>query len=362
MKRKLLALLAIFCCLCINSLAENMRAGLNLDIARRFYSEAQILRLIDGLHAQGADYLQLHVSDNENYALESVILGQLSAQAEWRDGCFVNPITGLSFLSFAQLKRIADYAHKNNIDIVVELDSPAHTEGILRLLTEKEKEESADVLRLEGYEQEMDIRKPAVSALIKSLISELHEQALNEAKVFHIGMDEFAMDEYTMEEHLCYVDNLHKHVKSLGMQCWIWNDGVTKSNVQHLPKDIHICYWSYDGDVENETYQKENRALRASLDQTVENGLSVSNYNSHYLYYVPSTADTPHDALEDIRENWTIGIWDGENRDNALHDTANIRGACVSLWGEDSSGLDTDTLLDNALLLVKAMQEKFVQE
>ena len=50
--------------------------GLMLDAARRFYSAEDIKRFVDDVARAGGTFLHLHLSDHENYALESRLLGQ----------------------------------------------------------------------------------------------------------------------------------------------------------------------------------------------------------------------------------------------------------------------------------------------
>ena len=56
------------------------------------------------------------------------------------------------------------------------------------------------------------------------------------------------------------------------------------------------------------------------------------NYNSYYLYAVPSDLD-PADSeytVADLRENWSLRAWDGDS--GALL-AAPMAGAAVAIWG-----------------------------
>ncbi len=338
--------------------AQKKMIGMNLDMARNFYTENQILYLIDKLFEHNASYLQLHISDSPNYALESDLLGQTTSTAVLEEDRYVNPANGLPFLSFAQLKNIYDYAKEKNIELFVELGSPAHAEGIMHLYEQKMGTEVLEKIVLEENETEMDIRKSGTLLLMKNLISEVRSKALDNAKYMHIGCDEFEDEAYDAEEYIDYITELNTHIHSLGMTALLWNEGINKNNLHRIPKNMIVCYWSYDGDVITPQYKKENREHRASLPEILESGLQAIIYNSYYLYYVPNEEHRPDYAVKDLSENWNLAVWDGDNTENALTDMNGVLGACISLWSEDSIGLSQNKLLDNAVLLFEVMYNK----
>jgi len=59
------------------------------------------------------------LSDEQNYALESVTLGQLARQAKQNaNGSHTNPATGKPFYSAAQIQELAQYAKQKGVELV----------------------------------------------------------------------------------------------------------------------------------------------------------------------------------------------------------------------------------------------------
>ncbi|SJZ61439.1 Glycosyl hydrolase family 20, catalytic domain [Pilibacter termitis] len=89
---------------------EKIENGVMLDIARKFYSPDVIKQYIDLLSGKEHSFLQLHISDDENFAVESELLGQMVENATFLNGVYKNIATGKSFLSKEQLRELVSYA------------------------------------------------------------------------------------------------------------------------------------------------------------------------------------------------------------------------------------------------------------
>ena len=94
----------------------------------------------------------------------------------------------------------------------------------------------------------------------------------------------------------------------------------------------------------------------------IDKGFTVLNYNSYYLYVVPKEgSDNAHNsryALQDLRNNWTLGVWDGQNQKNAVKDTDKIAGSALSIWGEYSGSLSGERIHGYTAELLSALMEK----
>ena len=134
------------------------QSGLNLDIARHFYSVEVLKKFIDNLKNSGGTFLQLHFSDHENYALESAILNQRAENSRPdKNGIYINPQTHKPFLTFAQLSEIIHYAKTNGIEIVPELGTPNHMNGIFKLLELHKGKNYVRQLKSNWSDEEIDI-------------------------------------------------------------------------------------------------------------------------------------------------------------------------------------------------------------
>ncbi|WP_373746635.1 family 20 glycosylhydrolase [Neisseria dentiae] len=336
--------------------------GLMLDTARRFYSVSEIKKFIDMLAASGGRFLHLHFSDHENYALESALLGQTVETAKRsRYGTYINPKTGKPFLSRRQMREIIRYAAAKNIEIVPEVGSPNHMNGIFTLLTHKHGKDYVHALKSKMADDEINITRPESVAFVKALIDEVAE-TFNHSKHFHIGGDEFGYSAENNHEFIDYANTLAAHLATKGLTTRMWNDGLINSTVGKLNRDIEITYWSYDGNPADKQAAQTRRAMRASLPELTAKGFSVLNYNSYYLYLVPNgKRDFAHDAgfsAKDIEKRWDLGVWDGENRSNAAADTDKIIGAALAVWGENAGKMKNETIRRNTAAPLKAMMRK----
>lgn len=326
------------------------QSGLMLDTARHFYPVPVIKDFIDTIAASGGNFLHLHFSDNENYALESKILNQLAKNATQNaEGVYINPNTGKPFLSYRQLDEIKRYAKSKNIELIPEVDSPGHMAAIFQLLEHHRGKNYVQSLKLKDSEdEEIDITNPKSVALVKSLITEVADAFSGSGKHFHIGGDEFSYSADSNHQFIAYANSLAAFLSEKKLKTRMWNDGLIKPTLDQLDRNIQITYWSYDGDPENKTTAVQRRKIRSSMPELVEKGFGVMNYNSYYLYVVPKqnwgTSHNSDFAARDVLKRWNLGVWDGENHRNAIKDTSKILGASLAIWGENAGSLNSSTI------------------
>lgn len=336
------------------------KAGLNLDIARHFYSTETIKKFIDHLAEQGGDFLHLHLSDNENYALESHVLDQRVDKALLTEtGSYINPKTGKSFLSFAQLTDLAGYAKTKGIDLIPEIGSPAHMNGIFTLLGHQNPSLLKTIQASWSSQPQLDITKPESLVFIQSLLDEVLPLETDASSAIHLGGDEFNYPPQYNHEFITYVNRLSTYLADKGYGSQLYNDGILKADLANLDKSIEITYWSYDGAIGS--YDSADRAqlrdLRPTMMDFLATGFDVLNYNGYYLYSIPTVGQAqdssqpswlssePSDySAREILKTWTLGHWNDQNQNNVIQDTRSIKGAALSIWGEEAGHLDGDTI------------------
>lgn len=336
----------------MNSAAQTMapkQGGLMLDTARHFYPVSVIKDFIDTIARSGGNFLHLHFSDHENYALESKILNQRAADAKRNaDGVYINPLTNKPFLSFEQLEEIKAYAKSKNIELIPEVDSPNHMTTIFTLLEAHRGKDFVNAIKSRYSDEEINITNPESIAFMKSLIGEVADAFGNSSSHFHIGGDEFGYSVDSNHEFIAYANELAAFLKQKGLTTRIWNDGIIKVTVDKLNHEIQVTYWSYDGDVENKQTAQERRRIRVSMPELIDRGFNVLNYNSYYLYVNPKqdwgTSYNSDFATRDIINRWSLGVWDGENQKNAIKDTSKIMGAALAIWGENAGSMSSKTI------------------
>ncbi|PZE94159.1 family 20 glycosylhydrolase [Curtobacterium sp. MCBD17_008] len=322
--------------------------GVMLDVARAYYPVALIKRYVDLLADNGGRFLHLHLTDDQNVGIESAVLGQTPANADLHHGVYTSRVTGRPFLSAGQARKIAAYSARRGIAIVPEVDTPGHMAAAFALLEARHGKEWVD--RIRSGESELDTSAPASLTLATELAAEV-TRTFPSSRTVHIGGDEWGGGVTAADR----VGWLNAMAAALGdREVWAWNDGIDRAAVKRLDPRIHVTYWSFDGDTEDPAERRERRQRRAGATDLYAAGIELLNYNSYYLYEVPSDldeADSEYMAT-DLRENWSLRTWDGES--GALL-AAPMAGAAVAIWGEDLEDSPSDDLLRWSTPHVRAM-------
>lgn len=355
-------MLTAFSAAAVPAMAKPFEVGLALDCARRYFSADELERYIDFLAGYEGSFLQLHLTDHENVGLELETLGQTAAFAvRDSDGTVWNPKTGKPFLTKAQLTQLGRYAEARGVELVPEIDFPGHAGGFYRLARVKFGAEIADRLFIDtgGGTYEANLSDAGMMTLIRAVYSEA-AAIFPRSTVFHIGCDEvFSASD---EEIGRYIAQIADFVRDQGFAVRIWNDSLTKANLRLVPPDLEVTYWSFDGDAEDESERAERRRARASLPELLDAGFAVLNFNSYYLYYVPSAGDSETDLtmmVGELRDGWRIEKWDGTAETSLSPErVGRIVGAGVSVWTEDSAGVADETIFVQSQALVSALREK----
>ncbi|MGD0046950.1 MAG: family 20 glycosylhydrolase [Bryobacteraceae bacterium] len=207
----------------------NMEAYYSLPFLERHIKDLAYLKL---------NYLHLHLSDNQEFMLES------SSHPE---------IVAWQHYSKAEMTDLIELAREYHVTIVPEIDVPAHAQAILTPHPD---------LALPGSPDKVDLGNPASYALIEDLLNEY--LPLFPAPFWHTGTDEYlAFGDYSKYPQLLtyarqlygpnavyqdiyigfanWVDGI---VKAHGKQLRAWNDLVgVVGNVETPNPDIVLEMW-----------------------------------------------------------------------------------------------------------------------
>ncbi|PIE72509.1 MAG: hypothetical protein CSA20_07675 [Deltaproteobacteria bacterium] len=334
--------------------------GISLDCARRFYTVSEIKRYIDLLSLQPNSFLQLHLTDNENVAIESATLRQRAEDAELLDdGSYLNPHTGGRFLSKAQIAELLTYARTKRVRIVPEINMPAHAGGFLRLASLFLDKDIFQAIVADDIETgELDLSSSESRRFALQIYAE-YADLFRDCRYFHIGCDELFLA--AEEDIRTYLSDIIGFLQKKGFIVRMWNDLITRENIPHIPTGVEISYWSYDGDGKDRKERRLRRRKRASVPDLQKARFNVLLYNSYYLYYVPSPENNNEEDLqtmeEDLRERWSLRSWDGEHG-KALINPSHIVGACLCVWNEHSTGVSKDRIYRQVERLYNTMKTK----
>lgn len=324
--------------------------GVMLDVARAYYPVPLIEQYVDLLADNGGRFLHLHLTDDQNVGIESAVLGQTTTNADLEDGVWTSRVTGRPFLSAAQAREIADHAARRGITIVPEIDTPGHMAAAFALLEARHGTRWVD--RIRSDESELDVTAPASARLAADLLREL-TRTFPSSRTVHIGGDEWG-DDVSPAQRVGWLNTM---AASIGdRDVWAWNDGIDRAVVGRLDPRIHVTYWSFDGDTEDPAERRDRRAHRAGADDLAAAGTDLLNYDSYYLYEVPTDLDPADSAYTaaDLRAHWSLRTWDG---DSGSRLSAPMSGAAVAIWGEDLESPPSDALFRWSAPHVLAMLE-----
>lgn len=315
------------------------RVGLNLDIARRYWSPASITTLIKLVADRGGNALHLHASDDQSYGLESTLLGQTAAKATRVGTKYVNPRTGKAFLTRAQLTSLIAYAANRHVDVMVEIDTPGHAGGIRELmdLTPIARFPTAEVFS-DYAPREIEVHSATAWAFVRALWTEVLGMHPTATRV-HLGGDEFAGSAVEKRAWAKGVSSLAAALAAKhAVTSAVWNDAIIPESAAVLSRSLTVAYWNYD--------DWGAPGTRLTMPALASAGFTIHNYNGFYCYWLPRPNETAADRqwmCDALRTRWTLGYWGADRTMSPTH--VKLRGAYFSIWGEESGSLSDATII-----------------
>jgi hexosaminidase len=202
--------------------------GIHLDVARNFQSKAAVLRVIDVMALYKLNKLHLHLTDDEGWRLEIPSLPELTEvgskrghtlsedsflQPSYGSGPIVGNSPGSGYYSKQDFIDIIQYAHKQHIEVIPELNMPGHARAAIkamearyRRLMEEGKEAEAEAYLLTDFEDQsvyssaqvyndntVCVCKESVYQFYETIVDdviEMYQEADVPLKTIHTGGDE----------------------------------------------------------------------------------------------------------------------------------------------------------------------------
>jgi hexosaminidase len=203
--------------------------GLSLDVARAFFTVAEIWRVIDLLELYKLNVLHLHLTDDESWRLP---MGRPATRPE----------PEAAFYSSEDLRALAGYAADRFVTVVPEVDTPGHAAAFIRLHPDLNTgRNDVEFELISGYKRHavwLDPELPATFELIEQVLAGL--AATFPSPYIHIGGDEprgMPHDLYS-----AYVQRLRRLVRSFGKRPLGWQESARAG----LGSDDIIQYWLTD--------------------------------------------------------------------------------------------------------------------
>lgn len=222
-----------------------------LDVARRQMTEQQILDFINNIDTSKFQVLQLHLSDNEGFALKTQVLGHHSG-----------------WLSKQDIEEICAIANEKGIQVVPDIDVPGHSGGIIQILQNTNSRWLNKSIIMDS--QDLDYTNPDTLNFVKQLYHDaliaFNNQEINGQPVQNYvvaGADEVPGNLANADNFAQFLNGLDRYCNRYGYQMVIWNDCINSRVTSQLNKNIIINYWTKsDADNSIESLQRANFSVK----------------------------------------------------------------------------------------------------
>ena len=172
--------------------------GIMLDASRYFYDKDYVLHLIDMMGMYKMNVLHLHLIDDAGWRLEIKKYPKLTSVGAWRG--IGHERTG-GYYTQEDIKEIVAYAALRNIDVIPEIEIPAHTLAAIAAYPWLScSEEQQIVQKQHSISRELYcVGKESTFEFLEDVFKETFE--LFPSKYIHIGGDEAHYDRWRECEH-----------------------------------------------------------------------------------------------------------------------------------------------------------------
>ena len=192
--------------------------GVMLDVARHFFPVTAVKRLIDQMAYYKFNILHLHLTDDQGWRLMIHSWPRLEEYGGTTD--FTGGRGG--FYTQAEYRQIVEYAAAHFIDIIPEIDMPAHTNSALASYAALNDNEEARPLYTgyDGGSSSLAIHNAVTYQFLEDTLREI--AALTPAPYIHIGGDE--AHSTAESDYKIFIDRVQKIVQGLGKHCIGWEE------------------------------------------------------------------------------------------------------------------------------------------
>ena len=261
--------------------------GMHLDCARQFYTIDEIKRLFNYMALFKLNRFHWHLTDNEAWRIEIKKYPDLALNGGYRGYNFkIPPLYGSGYDKYGgyysqeDIKDLIIYAKKLNIEIMPEIDLPAHSWALLEIMPEL-REQSSNIVSEDVGSYKNNTINPSLEktvTFLKDMLNEVSE--IFSYDVIHVGVDERPSNAWegspaiiefmkknnikSQEEYQDYYMNfLIDFLKSKNKRTAAWNEAAVSPHIDHgvggsagkIDKSCLIFSWEHS-DVAKKTTNK----------------------------------------------------------------------------------------------------------
>ena len=323
--------------------------GFMLDVGRKPYSMETLKTISKTMAWYKMNSFHVHLSDNLIFMEDYVNAGQQERAWESYQGYRLEySDEGLTskdyYYTKAEFKEFMSYSRALGVDIIPELDVPAHALSITNYIKNELNRPDLVLNKLGGsrpWFDHVDISKQEGIDIIKDIYAEyIDEDIFDENTIVHIGADEF------YDSHPAYRDFLIQMIDYIqnekGRQVRVWG---SLSQMSGTPSEHPFTA----DDVQGAQMNIWNTGW-ANPQQMFNLGFGLVNTIDGYLYMVPSGNGSVGGYGDWLNTQSLYNSWEPENMGGTWipSGSAQMLGACYAIWNDNidtrAAGInETDT-------------------
>ncbi|MDE8333808.1 family 20 glycosylhydrolase [Erysipelothrix rhusiopathiae] len=250
--------------------AEVPLSILSIDAGRKYFSEEQLMTIIDQAHQNGYTGVQILLgNDGLRFVLDDMSMNvqgktfesdALKKAITVGNKSYYDDPNG-DVLTEAEMTRILNHAKAIGIDIIPVINSPGHMDAILVAMEELGLSNVRYQNNNKTSERTVNIENKEAIAFVQALTKKYVDYFGNAdaSSIFNFGADEYANDVFTSPgwgelqknglygDFIAYSNTLAQIIKDAGMKPMSFNDGIyynSKDQFGTFDKDIIISYWT----------------------------------------------------------------------------------------------------------------------
>lgn len=231
--------------------------GFMLDVARHFFTVAEVKRMLDVMAYYKMNRFHWHLSDDQGWRVEIKKYPKLTSVGSIAPNCYVTDMVygpywtnrpyGPHFYTQEELAEVVAYAKERHIDIIPEIDMPGHFVAAMAAYPEFScsPKGSHTIWTSGGVSSDvLNVANPGAVQLAKDVLSELMD--IFPYELVHIGGDEcptsawennaecqaryreLGLTSYRqLQTH--FIKEMADHIRARGKQVAVWNEAITAS-------------------------------------------------------------------------------------------------------------------------------------
>ncbi len=276
--------------------------GAMLDVARHFFSVADVKRYIDLLSIYKINFLHFHLSDDQGWRIEIkswpklTEIGGLTEVGAGRGG----------FYTQEDFKELVKYAADRFVTIVPEIDLPGHTNAALASYEELNCDGKVKALYTGinvGFST-LCVDKEVTYDFVDDVIREISE--ISPAPYFHIGGDESLVT--PEEDYNLFMDRTLAIVKKYGKIPMGWYELITAD----IPEETLLQYWAKTEDFSKVIPKKSKILISAAsfnyLDMKYDSITTLGLFWAGYLPVKKAYDWDPKTLIPNLDSEQIVGL------------------------------------------------------